>query len=88
MDQTDNITPLNTIKSALMGTRQWLVVLICIGALALDGYDVLSIAFATPGLTAKWGITKPQLGLVLPMDLIGMALGAIGIALADLRRAS
>jgi len=79
MTQTNYTTPLSTIKSAPMGVRQWLVVLICIGALALDGYDVLSIAFAAPGLTAEWGITKSQLGLVLPMDLIGMAIGAIGI---------
>lgn len=79
MAQTDQISPLSTIKSAPMGVRQWLVVFICIGALALDGYDVLSIAFAAPGLSAEWGITKAQLGLVLPMDLIGMAIGAIGI---------
>ncbi len=76
---SDNLAPLETIKQSPMGGRQWLVVLICICALALDGYDVLSIAFAAPGLTEEWGISKAELGLVLPMDLIGMAIGAIGI---------
>ena len=69
-----------------MSVRQWYVVAICIGIMALDGYDVLSIAFAAPGITAEWGISKATLGVVLSLELMGMALGSILMgALADSR---
>ena len=69
-----------------MRVGQWYVVAICIGILALDGYDVLSIAFAAPGITAQWGISKATLGVVLSLELMGMALGSILMgALADNR---
>lgn len=51
---------------------------------ALDGYDVLSVTFAAPALTAEWGIGKGALGIVLSAGLAGMALGAFLLApLAD-----
>jgi MFS family permease len=60
-----------------MGFRQWGIVVICIGVLALDGYDVLSIAFAAPGLAEEWGLSKAALGIILPLELVGMALGSV-----------
>ena len=51
-------SPLEILQHEPMSARQWYVVAICIGILALDGYDVLSIAFAAPGITAEWGISK------------------------------
>lgn len=51
---------------------------------ALDGYDVLSVAFAAPAITASWGIGKAALGVVLSAGLAGMALGSFFLApLAD-----
>jgi benzoate transport len=51
---------------------------------ALDGYDVLSVTFAAPGIGSEWGIGKATLGLVLGIGLLGMALGSILVApLAD-----
>ncbi len=44
---------------------------------AMDGFDVLSIAFASPGIAAEWGIDRAELGIVLSMELIGMAIGSI-----------
>lgn len=69
--------PLEQLKEEPMKTGQWLVVAICIGILALDGYDVLSIAFAAPGITAEWGLSKATLGIVLSLELVGMAMGSI-----------
>jgi benzoate transport len=43
----------------------------------LDGYDVLSIAFASPGIAADWGIDRAVLGVVLSMELIGMGIGSV-----------
>jgi benzoate transport len=44
---------------------------------ALDGFDVLSISFASPGIARDWGVDRAALGLVLSMELIGMAVGSI-----------
>src|SRR5919108_240416 len=44
---------------------------------ALDGFDVLSISFASPGIAHDWGIDKATLGWVLSMELLGMALGSL-----------
>lgn len=44
---------------------------------ALDGFDVLSISFASPGIVKAWGIDRAALGAVLSMELIGMALGSL-----------
>jgi len=70
-------TASDVIESAAMGFRQWVVVAICIVVLALDGYDVLSIAFAAPGLAEEWGLSKTALGIILPLELVGMALGSL-----------
>ncbi len=67
-----------------MHWRQWVVVVLCIALNALDGFDVLSISFAAPGIAAEWGIDRGVLGIVLSMELLGMALGSVLIGnLAD-----
>ena len=76
--------PRDLIAKSPMSTRQVLVVGITIALNALDGFDVLSISFASPGIAAEWGITRAALGFVLSMELIGMALGSIFLgSLAD-----
>ena len=57
--------------------RQWLAVLITELLNALDGFDVLSSAFAGPGIKAEWHLGPDGLGLVLSMELIGMGLGSV-----------
>src|SRR6195256_2881078 len=56
---------------------QMLVVGLTVALNALDGFDVLSISFASPGIAREWGIDRAALGIVLSMELIGMALGSI-----------
>jgi benzoate transport len=46
---------------------------------ALDGFDVLAISFASPGIASEWGIDRAALGIVLSMELIGMALGSVAL---------
>lgn len=60
-----------------MSRLQWSVVAVMIGLNALDGFDVLSISFASPGIAKAWGIDRAALGLVLSMELIGMAAGSL-----------
>jgi benzoate transport len=60
-----------------MSALQVIAVAITIGLNALDGFDVLSSAFASPGIAAEWHVAPKALGIVLSMDLIGMAIGSI-----------
>lgn len=60
-----------------MGVRQWIVVAIMVLLNALDGFDVLSSAFAAPGITEEWGIPRSELGIVLSAELIGMGFGSV-----------
>jgi benzoate transport len=56
---------------------QWVAVAITVGLNAMDGFDVLSISFASPGIARAWGIDKAALGWVLSFELIGMAAGSL-----------
>lgn len=60
-----------------MTTAQVIVVVMTVLLNAMDGFDVLSIAFASPGIAKEWGIAQTALGVVLSMELIGMAFGSI-----------
>lgn len=62
-----------------MGLFQYTAITICVLLNALDGFDVLSISFASPGIASEWGISRATLGFVLSMELFGMALGSIVI---------
>jgi benzoate transport len=67
-----------------MGRAQLIVIAICIALTALDGFDVLSISFASPGIAAEWRIDRAMLGIVLSMELIGMCAGSVFVGgLAD-----
>jgi benzoate transport len=60
-----------------MSRLQIIAVALTVGLNALDGFDVLAISFASPGIAAEWGIDRGALGIVLSMELIGMAIGSI-----------
>jgi MFS transporter, AAHS family, vanillate permease len=67
-----------------MSALQIIAVAITIGLNGLDGFDVLAISFASPGIAAEWGINPAQLGFVLSMELVGMAIGSLVLGpLAD-----
>jgi benzoate transport len=72
-----NTDPRETLSSEPMSPLQAIAVAITVGLTALDGFDVLSISFASPGIAAEWGIDRAALGIVLSMELIGMALGSV-----------
>lgn len=62
---------------APMRPLQVVVIALCVLLNALDGFDVLAISFASPGIAAEWRIDRAALGLVLSMELIGMAVGSV-----------
>ncbi len=60
-----------------MSPWQWAAVLVLAALNALDGFDVLSISFASAGIAHDWGIDKATLGWVLSAELLGMAVGSV-----------
>ena len=71
-----NKSPRDIILHTPMGALQIAAIALCIGLTALDGFDVLSISFASPGIAAEWGVDRGTLGVILSAELIGMALGS------------
>jgi len=69
--------PRDVIAHSAMSRLQILVVGVTIALNALDGFDILSISFSSPGIATEWGIDRGALGIVLSMELIGMAIGSI-----------
>jgi benzoate transport len=69
--------PRDIIARSPMSGLQITVVGLTIALNALDGFDVLSISFASPGIAKEWGMNPAALGIVLSMELIGMALGSV-----------
>jgi benzoate transport len=72
-----NQDPRDTLAQSPMTRAQMRVVAITIGLCALDGFDVLAISFASPGIAREWGINRAALGVVLSMELLGMGVGSI-----------
>lgn len=68
--------PMDYLDREKMSLLQKAVVVISIFLMGMDGFDVLSISFASPGIAQEWGTTKAALGIVLSMELIGMSIGS------------
>src|SRR5215813_12858914 len=71
--------PRDVIAESPMSRLQIFVITLTIFLNALDGFDVLSISFASNGIAKEWGIIPGALGIVLSMELIGMAIGSATI---------
>ncbi len=69
--------PRDIISKSPMTWMQVIIIAITVGLNGLDGFDVLSISYASPGIRQEWGIDQGILGLVLIAELIGMAIGSI-----------
>ena len=65
------------LDEAPMGRLQITAIALCVLLNALDGFDVLAISFASPGIAKEWGVDRAALGFVLSMELIGMAVGSV-----------
>jgi benzoate transport len=69
--------PREIIDKSAMTTLQYVIVFITVLLNAMDGFDVLAISVSGPGIMNEFGINRAELGWVLNMELIGMALGSI-----------
>jgi len=75
----DAIDPKRLLDESPMNRFQVLAVCVCIMLTALDGFDILAISFAAPGIAQEWSISRAGLGVVLAMELFGMAVGSIAL---------
>lgn len=73
--------PRALIAGAAMTARQKYVVALSVLLNALDGFDILSISFAAPGIASEWAVDRASLGIVLAVELIGMAIGSVVLGL-------
>ncbi len=72
------------IDSSPMSGYQWYLVALTTILNALDGYDVLAMAFTANAVSEEFGLTGGQLGTLLSAGLIGMAVGSLVLGpLAD-----
>ncbi len=73
----DNGDPRETIEQSPLSALQVFAIATCFLIFAIDGFDVLAISFAAPGIAADWGISRSVLGIVLSVELFGMAAGSL-----------
>jgi benzoate transport len=67
-----------------MGSFQVRIIAVLFCLNALDGFDVLAIAFAAPGITQAWSLSPRTIGFVISVGLFANAAGALLVApLAD-----
>jgi MFS family permease len=72
-----NNDPRLTILNTPMSRMQVIVVVITIALNALDGFDVLSISLTAASIRNELDIDGGLTGLLLAMELVGMAIGSI-----------
>ncbi len=68
------------IDESPMTRFQWSAVTVCVLLNMLDGFDVLVMAFTGRAVSAEWGLSGAQLGLLLSAGLVGMAAGSMLVA--------
>lgn len=77
---TSSPNPRDLLDASPMSRTQKIAILLTSLLSALDGYDILSVSFAAPAISAEWGIGKAALGLVFSSGLIGMMAGSFLLA--------
>ncbi|RGE45736.1 MFS transporter [Comamonas testosteroni] len=72
------------LNESSMSRFQWSAIVVCILLNALDGFDVLVMAFTAAGVSGEWKLNGAQLGVLFSAGLLGMAAGSLLLApLAD-----
>lgn len=65
------------VRDGTMTRFQIVAVAVCMAINALDGFDVLSIAFTGPQIAKEWLLPATQLGLLFSSGLAGMMIGSL-----------
>ena len=65
------------IDARAMTRYQWFIIAIATFLNAMDGYDILAMAFTANSVAAEFGLSGSQLGLVISLGFIGMGVGSL-----------
>lgn len=68
------------LDAASMGALQWRAIALCFLINAIDGIDVLVMAFTASAVTKDWGLNNVVLGWLLSAGIIGMTVGSVFLA--------
>jgi benzoate transport len=71
---------LYAIKNGAMSRYQIWIVTLCTLIAALDGFDVLVVAYTGPAISGEWALAPTDLGLLFGAGLAGMGVGAVTVA--------
>ncbi|MFD5285485.1 MFS transporter [Streptomyces rubrogriseus] len=68
------------IDQSPMSGYQWMIIALCVVLNALDGFDVMTMAYTAAGVSDEFGLEGSELGLLLSAGLLGMAAGSLFLA--------
>ncbi|WP_217267760.1 MULTISPECIES: MFS transporter [Halomonadaceae] len=70
----------HAVDNGPMSAFQWQAIAICFLLNAIDGLDVLAMAFTASAVSHEWGLSGAELGMLLSAGIVGMAIGSALIA--------
>src|SRR5690625_2133359 len=63
---------------------QWIILILCMLASMIEGFDIVIIAYTAPAISQDLGVQSSELGVVFSAGVLGMTLGAMMLGgLAD-----
>jgi benzoate transport len=83
MHSEENPTSVDAVRllqRSAMSPFQVIAVALCVLINALDGFDVMVVAFTAAPISREWGLSATDVGILFSSGLLGMALGAIFVA--------
>lgn len=73
-----NVVDVHTFLDARpIGRQQWVVIVLGLLILVLDGFDTMMMGFIAPALIQDWGLQRHVLGPLMMSGLAGLALGSL-----------
>ena len=70
----------NRLSEASFTRGHLRIVLLCFLINVADGYDMVSMAYAAPALSAAWQLGSTELGVIFSSLLVGMSIGGLFLA--------
>ncbi|MBJ7444772.1 MAG: MFS transporter [Sphingobium sp.] len=76
--------PRSIMANSPMRLPQIVAIAVCFLLNALDGFDVLAVTFAAPGIAKDWAIGPGAIGIIVSTGRVGMVVGSLTLGqLAD-----
>lgn len=76
--KSSNVVDVHTFLDARpIGRQQWIVIILGLLILVLDGFDTMMMGFIAPALIHDWGLQKQVLGPLMMSGLMGLSVGSL-----------